>query len=192
MQEAGRGAHLRAHSRRGGPRGGEGGGRTQGQKGKGATGDGRGCGRGAEGQIGEEANPGRPSGRKREQPWGWGSGEYAEVGPRAVGGVQGGEALPSAHTAPRPPPATRAYRRCVFLRARSSLGLGAGSCPVPLLWVSVLRGLWWPQLRRVWSGTLRPPPAPGPHNFCSGEPGLGVLGKVGGVPASSLKEVKNL
>ena len=103
MQEAGKGAQWRAHPRRGGPRGGEGGGRTQGQKGEGATGDGTGGGSGAEGQIGEEANPGRPSGRKREQPWGWGSGEYAEVGPRAMGRVQGGEALPSAHTAPLHP-----------------------------------------------------------------------------------------
>lgn len=102
MQEAGRGAQRRAHPRRGGPRGGEGGGRTQGQKGEGATGDRRGRGSGAEGQIREEANPGRPSGRKREQPWGGGAESMLKWGPGPWGGFR--EVRPF-H--PAPPPASR-------------------------------------------------------------------------------------
>ena len=112
-----------------------------------------------------------PQGGNGSSPGGGGAESMLKWGPGLWGGFR--EVRPFHPPTPHPPtPATRAYRRCIFLWARSSLCLGASSCPAPLLWVSGLRGLWWPWLRRVWSGTLRPPPACGPHNFCSDEPGL--------------------
>ena len=163
----------------------------RGRRGRGPQGTGGGAEGGLRGRSGRRRTQEDPQGGNGSSPGGGGVESMLKWGPGLWGVFR--EVRPFRPPTPHPPPqAARAYRRCVFLRARSSLGLGTGSCPALLLWVSGLRGLWWPQLRHVWSGTLRPPPAPGPHNFCSDKPGLGVLGKVGGVPASSLKEVKNL
>ena len=143
----------------------------RGRRGRGPQGTGRGAEAGLRGRSGRRRTQEDPQGGNGSSPGGGGAESMLKWGPGLWGGFR--EVRPFHPPTPHPStPATRAYRRCIFLWARSSLCLGASSCPAPLLWVSGLRGLWWPWLRRVWSGTLRPPPACGPHNFCSDEPGL--------------------